>query len=149
MICFGERSLHSATVSFLDHYHAERNHQGIGNSLITPEPEVGGATGEIACRERLGSTLRYYYRLFRSRHSTGKPPDLISLLMRSRGDAFTVIRARLPHWCHFPPWSVIRNCHSFLILTDHMPRVAAGLVFLPDALFILRVDCRTSAASTP
>jgi putative transposase len=60
MIFFGERSLQSATVSFLDHYHAERNHQGIGNRLITPEPEVGGATGEIACRERLGGTLRYY-----------------------------------------------------------------------------------------
>ena len=62
IIFFGEKSLQSATISFLDHYHAERTHQGIGNRLITPEPEVGRATGEIACRERLGGTLRYYYR---------------------------------------------------------------------------------------
>ena len=69
IIFFGETSLQSATISFLDHYHAERNHQGIGNRLITPEPEVGGTTGEIACRERLGGTLRYYYRLCRDRNS--------------------------------------------------------------------------------
>jgi putative transposase len=62
IIFFGERSLQAATVSFLDHFHAERNHQGIGNRLITPEGEVGRTTGEIACRERLGGTLRYYYR---------------------------------------------------------------------------------------
>jgi putative transposase len=62
IIFFGEKSLQSATIRFLDHYHAERTHQGIGNRLITPEPEVGRATGEIACRERLGGTLRYYYR---------------------------------------------------------------------------------------
>lgn len=62
LIFFGEKSLQSATISFLDHFHAERNHQGIGNRLIAPEPGVGGTTGEIACRERLGGTLRYYYR---------------------------------------------------------------------------------------
>jgi hypothetical protein len=62
MIFFGERSLQAATVSFLDHFHAERNHQGIGNNLITPGEEVGRTTGEIACRERLGGTMRYYYR---------------------------------------------------------------------------------------
>jgi hypothetical protein len=61
-IFFGERSLQEATVSFLDHFHAERNHQGIGNRLITPGEEVRRITGEVACRERLGGTLRYYYR---------------------------------------------------------------------------------------
>ena len=62
MIFFGERSLQAAAISFLDHFHRERNHQGIGNRLITPEGEVGRTTGEISCRERLGGTLRYYYR---------------------------------------------------------------------------------------
>ncbi len=62
IIFFGEKSLPVATGDFLDHFHAERNHQGIGNRLIAPEREVGGTTGEIACRERLGGTLRYYYR---------------------------------------------------------------------------------------
>lgn len=40
----------------------ERNHQGIGNRLITPREELGRTTGVIECRERLGGTLRYYYR---------------------------------------------------------------------------------------
>ena len=62
MIFFGERSLRGAVCEFLEHYHAERNHQGLGNKIIEPDSEVGQATGEIACRERLGGMLRYYYR---------------------------------------------------------------------------------------
>ena len=62
MIFFGERSLRASAISFLDHYHKERNHQGIGNRLITPREELGRTTGVIECRERLGGTLRYYYR---------------------------------------------------------------------------------------
>jgi putative transposase len=62
MIFFEERSLQTATASFLDHFHSERNHQGIGNQLIMPGNEVGRPIGEIACRQRLGGTLRYYYR---------------------------------------------------------------------------------------
>jgi hypothetical protein len=54
--------------NFAAHYHAERNHQGIGNQLLLPGEGVGRRAGEIACRERLGGLLRYYYRLFRSRH---------------------------------------------------------------------------------
>jgi hypothetical protein len=48
--------------SLISHYHAERNHQALGNRLIDPGDEVGRTTGEIACRERLGGILRYYYR---------------------------------------------------------------------------------------
>jgi hypothetical protein len=62
MIFFGERSLYAAVVGFLEHFHGERNHQGIGNLLIAPEECVGRTTGTIACRERLGGMLRYYYR---------------------------------------------------------------------------------------
>jgi transposase InsO family protein len=62
LIFFGESSLHAATANFLDHFHSERNHQGIGNRLIIPGNEVGQTVGEIACRERLGGTLKYYYR---------------------------------------------------------------------------------------
>ena len=62
MFFFGERALQAATVGFLEHFHAERNHQGIGNLLIVPGEEVGRTTGKIACRERLGGILRYYYR---------------------------------------------------------------------------------------
>jgi len=46
----------------ISHYHAERNHQGLDNRIIEPGDEVGCAAGKIACRERLGGMLRYYYR---------------------------------------------------------------------------------------
>ncbi len=62
MILFGERSLRKAIREFLEHYHHERNHQGIGNRLIDPLTEVGSPYGAVACRERLGGVLRYYYR---------------------------------------------------------------------------------------
>ena len=62
IIFFGERSLQNAVSSYMVHYHAERNHQGLGNRIIDPGNEVGCTTGEIACHERLGGTLRYYHR---------------------------------------------------------------------------------------
>jgi putative transposase len=62
MIFFGEKALQSATNSFLAHYHAERNHQGLANRLIEPGEEDGRTTGEVVCRERVGGLLRYYYR---------------------------------------------------------------------------------------
>ena len=61
MVFFGESSLKAAVVGFLAHYHAERNHQGLGNKLIAAGEEVGSAAGEVACRERFGGMLRYYY----------------------------------------------------------------------------------------
>jgi transposase InsO family protein len=62
LIFFGERSLQEAITDFAAHYHTERNHQGMGNQLLIPSDEVGRKTGDIACRERLGGLLRYYYR---------------------------------------------------------------------------------------
>jgi len=62
MIFFGETSLRNAVIQFLEHYHRERNHQGLANRILVPGEEVGRACGEIQCRERLGGLLRYYYR---------------------------------------------------------------------------------------
>ena len=62
MIFFGEKSLRRAIGSYLEHYHAERNHQGLENKIIEPGEEVRQGSGEIDCRERLGGMLRYYYR---------------------------------------------------------------------------------------
>jgi putative transposase len=62
MIFFGERSLRNAIREFLEHYHHERNHQGLGNRLIDPQDGIGSTDGSVACRERLGGVLRYYYR---------------------------------------------------------------------------------------
>ena len=46
MIFFGERSLQIAVAEFLSHFHAERNHQGLGNRLIEPGEEVGRTAGD-------------------------------------------------------------------------------------------------------
>ncbi len=62
MIFFGERSLKRAINEFLEYYHHERSHQGLGNRLIEPQREIGSRAGSVACRERLGGVLRYYYR---------------------------------------------------------------------------------------
>jgi transposase InsO family protein len=62
MIFFGEKSLRRAVDSFLLHYHAERNHQGLNNNLIDQSDAIGSSEGEIECRERLGGMLNYYYR---------------------------------------------------------------------------------------
>ena len=63
MIFFGERSLRNAVGEYLEHYHFERNHQGLENRLIDPEGEtVAIPTLPIQCRERLGGMLRFYHR---------------------------------------------------------------------------------------
>ena len=62
MILFGEDSLRNSIRQFLDHYHMERNHQGLGNRLITPLKETANTGEQIERRERLGGLLNYYYR---------------------------------------------------------------------------------------
>lgn len=39
MICFGPKSSTNAVSEYLAHYHAERNHQGMGNLLIEADEE--------------------------------------------------------------------------------------------------------------
>ena len=62
LILFGETSLRTAIREFVDHYHRERNHQGLENSLIMPEDPVGKPGGPIRQRQRLGGLLNYYFR---------------------------------------------------------------------------------------
>ena len=62
LILFGEGSLRKALHEFVEHYHRERNHQGLGNRLMM-EAESGTARGgPIQCRQRLGGMLNYYHR---------------------------------------------------------------------------------------
>jgi len=62
LILFGEKSLRTAVQSFVAHYHSERNHQGLANRLICPEPDDLANTGMVQRRKRLGGMLNYYYR---------------------------------------------------------------------------------------
>ena len=62
MIFFGEAPLRRAIREYLAHYHAERNHQGLGNQLITSSNVVTLPSSVIHRRERLGGMLSYYHR---------------------------------------------------------------------------------------
>jgi putative transposase len=65
LIPLGERHLRMAVTEFVEHYHSERNHQGLGNRLITGAavPETpANANAPIECRARLGGLLNFYYR---------------------------------------------------------------------------------------
>src|SRR3954447_16869322 len=62
MILLGESSLRTAVQNFVAHYQTERNHQGLSNRLILPDPAHVGSPGIVQCRRRLGDMLNYYYR---------------------------------------------------------------------------------------
>jgi hypothetical protein len=62
---FGERHLRYVVKEFVDHYLAERFHQGIDGRLIKANAgpaNDNGTTAPIICRSRLGSLLNYYHR---------------------------------------------------------------------------------------
>ena len=61
VILFGERSLRRALSEYVEHFHAERNHQGKGNVLLFPRGTNIRRDGSVQCRERLGGLLRYYH----------------------------------------------------------------------------------------
>jgi putative transposase len=61
VVLFGERSLRRALNEYVEHYHAERNHQGKGNVLLFPRSTSIRRDGSVQCRERLGGLLRYYH----------------------------------------------------------------------------------------
>ena len=61
VIPLGERHLRRTIAEFVTHYHAERNHQGIGNELIQPLGRADGQ-GRVCRRQRIGGVLNYYYR---------------------------------------------------------------------------------------
>ncbi len=60
MMLIGEGSLKTAAGQFCEHYHPDRNRQGLENKAT--EPEFGPAEGEADGRERHGGLLRCHYR---------------------------------------------------------------------------------------
>jgi len=62
MIFVGQASLRRAINEFTMHYHTERNHQGLGNTLIRPRPGRTSNDDPVHRRPRLGGMLNYYYR---------------------------------------------------------------------------------------
>jgi putative transposase len=62
IIPLGERHLRNTVAEYTEHYHTERNHQGLDNQLIQKLRDDAPTKGNVECRERLGGLLRYYYR---------------------------------------------------------------------------------------
>ena len=62
IIPIGERHLRRSVSEYVEHYHRERNHQGLGNELIEKSSQDSANKGAVECRDRLGGVLRYYRR---------------------------------------------------------------------------------------
>lgn len=57
MLIFGEAHLRYCIEQYIEHYHTERAHQSLDNTIIEPPPQ---GTGEIVRQERLGGLLKFY-----------------------------------------------------------------------------------------
>ena len=62
MIFIGQASSRGAVDEYVEHYHRERNHQGLDNRLIQLPTAVTADPDPIRCHARLGGTLNFYYR---------------------------------------------------------------------------------------
>jgi putative transposase len=61
MIIFGERGFRIALREYVEHYHFERNHQGLNNQILVPCCSVS-ALGAVQRKQHLGGLLNHYYR---------------------------------------------------------------------------------------
>jgi hypothetical protein len=62
LIFLGQGSLRRALAEYLEHYHHERNHQGLDNTIPLAEPGPPPRAGPVQKRSRLGGLLNYYHR---------------------------------------------------------------------------------------
>jgi hypothetical protein len=60
-LVFGEKHLDYLIREYVEHYHAERNHQGKSNVLLFRRVAETRRDGPVQCRGRLGGLLRYYH----------------------------------------------------------------------------------------
>jgi putative transposase len=59
-LVFGEKHLDYLVREYVEHYHTERPHQGVGNLPLEGQPPLG--IGEVRRRDRLGGLLKSYFR---------------------------------------------------------------------------------------
>src|SRR5262249_5239625 len=60
LIPLGEQHFRRAGTEFVGHYHRERNHKGLKNTLIETTPTIDA--GRVHRQQRLGGLLNYYRR---------------------------------------------------------------------------------------
>jgi len=61
LLLFGEDGLKKALSEYVQHYHQERNHQGLENRLLFPEVQLS-TKRPIERKQRMGGLLNFYYR---------------------------------------------------------------------------------------
>jgi transposase InsO family protein len=61
LIPIGERHFRRSVAEYVEHYHGERNHQGLDNRLISGPPVIQ-MTSRVRRRPRLGGLLNFYER---------------------------------------------------------------------------------------
>jgi hypothetical protein len=62
IIPLGEDHLRHVVKEYMEHYHVERNHQGLDNRLIEKPQVVVDINSAVVRNERLGGVLNYYER---------------------------------------------------------------------------------------
>ena len=61
IIPLGEHHLRKAVNDYAEHYHLERNHQGLDNKLIERPTGRPDMDAPVECRERIGGILKYFH----------------------------------------------------------------------------------------
>jgi transposase InsO family protein len=61
LIPIGERHFRCAVGEYVEHYHTERNHQGLNNRLMSTPPVIR-MTNRVRRHPRLGGLLNFYQR---------------------------------------------------------------------------------------
>jgi transposase InsO family protein len=62
LVLFGEKSLRHVVREYVEHYHRERNHQGIGNAIPFPDERLSATGQKVKKSERIGGLLSFYHR---------------------------------------------------------------------------------------
>ena len=62
VVVLGERHLRLIVQEYIEHYHGERNHQGLDNRLVERAPAPVSPGAEVHRRERIGGLLNSYHR---------------------------------------------------------------------------------------
>jgi putative transposase len=62
VVPLGEGHLRLLAREYVEHYHRERNHQGLDNRLLQHAPPPKRGATHVQRRDRLGGLLNFYYR---------------------------------------------------------------------------------------
>ena len=62
LVIIGEAHLRRVVHCYVEHYNAERPHQGLGGAFVQPDPRAANRSGRVVRHDRMGGLLRFYHR---------------------------------------------------------------------------------------